>query len=668
MMGIKKLAKSIWIIPLLLPILPETAAANSAFNTYTASVDGSIIQTQQAYEVMAILSMPEIGRPEDMFIDGNNNLYIADSANGYILVLDGDRNMARVVGSDYLSRPTGVAVNEHGDVFVADTEHVFQFTADGRLVNRFGRPDDDIFGSTAPFLPRKLALDFRGNIYIVGEAANNGLIVLTQDGEFFGYFGANLASLTFFQTLQNLFTPKENRRFLNLPTPPTNLAIDDRGNVHTVTSGFGDESIQKLNIAGNNILNPSGWLDIFPVDIAIGKNGNLTVISSLGGVAEYTPTGDLLFYFGELDNSAQRPGIFRQPTSIAVDTDGNLYVSDADSSLIHIFVPTEFAYWVHLAMSDFEAGRYLQSTSYWGEVLRFHSAFSFADLAIGQALFLNGNFDEALDRIYLARHKEWYSQVFWEIRNAWLLRHSAVIIVAFVFAFFVVKGMRVAGRKTGYDKIVAGFYRQKIDNKVFRELSLLFKILRHPLDTFYDIKHHGKSSVLTATLIYLMCFVVFSLSYTFTGFLFRWNFYQNLPELLAIFLVIITLFVVVSYLVSSVNDGEGSFVNMYISCAYAMSPFLLASVPIIFLSMILTQNESFVYSLVISVSIVWTVLLQFIMVKEIQDYSIRDTVKNIVLTVFGGVVVVFVVFVLYLLLQQVYEFAKDIIWELWNRA
>ena len=92
------------------------------------------------------------------------------------------------------------------------------------------------------------------------------------------------------------------------------------------------------------------------------------------------------------------------------------------------------------------------------------------------------------------------------------------------------------------------------------------------------------------------------------------------------------------------------------------------AVPITLLSHVLTLSEAFVYQFLFQIAVGWSLLLQFIMIKEIHDYEIRDVVKNIILTVFAGVVLVLVIFVLYLLLGQVVEFIHGIILEVRARG
>jgi len=618
-----------------------------------------MIPTQQAYEAISFIAMPEIDSPQDLFIDANNYLYVADSTLGHIIVLDSNRDLHRVIGEGELASPTGVTVNTYGEIFVADTNYVVKFCPEGELINRFGRPDSVLFGAAAPFRPLKLALDARGTIFVVGEAASNGLIMLSPEGEFLGYFGANQTNLTLFQALQNFFTPRERRQFLNIPIPPTNVAIDSRGAVFTVTRGLTSESIKRLNVAGTNMLPNMVWS---PIDIAMAHHGGFFIVDAAGWIAEFNAEGALLFIFGGVDPTVQRLGVFRQPSSIVQDHSGNVLISDALSGLIHVFTPTEFTRWIHLAMEYFEHGQYMQSMAYWNEVLRLHSAFPLAHYAIGQGMFLQEDFHNARERFYLSGYRAGYSEAFWEIRSQWLQDNSLAIVIGIVVLIALFKGLAIAGRRGLAIPI------PKYRGRILRELSHSKKILTRPADAYYEIRFHGKASALSATVMYLGLLVAFFISAIGTGFIFTWNVPFDILPFTGIFILTVALFVVVNFLVATVNEGEGSFRNVYIGTAYAATPFILMAIPATLLSHVLTLNEAFVYQLLFYVAIGWSLILQFIMIKEIHDYEIRDVIKNIILTLFAAGVVVLVVFVQYLLLGQVVDFVRGLVMEVGIRG
>lgn len=652
------------ILPLLISV---NVHAEEASDTWTLSVDGEFIKTQTAYESIAILSHEEISRPEDLFINEANYLFIADSDHGHIAIFDETRELVKTVGTHYLTNPTGVFVQE--DIFVADTNYIFQFSQTGDLINQFGRPESPLFGRTQHFRPRKLALDARGNIYIAGEAANNGIIQLNANGEFLGYFGANQTNLTFFQTMQRLFLGGGN--FTILPTPPTNLAIADNGAVLTVTGLIESYRIRMLNIAGNNMFDDIPVVMRDAVDVTLGNQGNFYILYASGVIDEFDSSGNLLFSFGGQDPSMQRFGIIRQPTSIEVDTNGYLYVTDAEVGAIHIFSPTEFTNQVHHALAYFEEGLYTQSEDYWKEVLRLNSSFGLAHQAIGQSQFIQANYEEALVRFYLANDISGYSEAFWELRHEWLLENTGFLIGAFVAFVALHTILNQIDKRTGKITLAKQNLAKKLDFKLLREFALLKKIFKQPFDVFYEIKYIKSPTVKFATFLYIVIFISVFISLYFPGFIFANHIVENLGFiLLATFFILgFGLFLVVNYLISTINDGEGSFSDIYIGTAYSMAPFIYFSIPITLISRVLTLNEGFVYTFLMQGSIIWSVILIFLMVKEIHDFSIRDTIKNLIMTMAGSMIVVAIGFILYaVIFDQIFEFIYSIIWEVLIRV
>ena len=59
----------------------------------------------------------------------------------------------------------------------------------------FETPTAPIFGDTN-YEPSKVAVDKGGNIFIVSEGVNTGIIQLSYTGEFLGYFTSNKTRLT----------------------------------------------------------------------------------------------------------------------------------------------------------------------------------------------------------------------------------------------------------------------------------------------------------------------------------------------------------------------------------------------------------------------------------------------------------------------------------------
>ncbi|XZF77870.1 YIP1 family protein [Bacillus sp. AL-1R] len=666
--------KLLLIMILMIMIFPANTYAADAYKTYTLSIDGEEIKTQTAYEAVGILSNDQMIKPENVFIDQTNNIYVADSGSKEIIIFDQFGKFIKTIGKGILEKPVGISVDKDQKLFVADVakETVYCFSLDGKLLAEYGKPDSPLFGKGQPFKPLKLSVDGRGNMYIIGEGAANGIIQLNKDGEFLGYFGANRASTSLFQTFKNYVMSKSGQRkgFMNVPIASTGIDIDQRGIVYTVTNGLESEAIKKLNVAGTNMLQNGVYSSNSAIDIVVGNQGNFYVLSSNGYVYEYDSTGNLLFKFGSKESNAQRQGIFKQPSSIGVDKKGNLYIADAEQGIIHIFEPTEFTNKLHEGLAYFEEGLYVKSQKYWQEVLQLNSSFSLAHIAMGQAYYKQQEYNHSLNEFELANNREGYSQSFWEIRHNLLEKHTGKALSFIILVIFIYYLVRYINRKKDYFHGI----REKVNRfkniKLVSELLLIFKLFRHPIDTFYEIKKLKKASFLSATIFYVLFFIEYLISLNFTGFIFN----SELLERFSLFLIIsiffgaLGLFVIMNYLISTINDGEGSFKNVYIGTIYSLAPYLVFSIPVTLLSRVITINESFLFTFSTQLMVGWSLLILFIMIKEIHNFTIGETIKNILLTLFSCVITVVVLFVLYILLNQVIDFVYSVIQEVMVRV
>ena len=111
------------------------------------------------------------------------------------------------------------------------------------------------------------------------------------------------------------------------------------------------------------------------------------------------------------------------------------------------------------------------------------------------------------------------------------------------------------------------------------------------------------------------------------------------------------------------NEGEGKASDLYIGLAYCMTPYLIAALPLQIITNVLVQNESFVYDFPMLLVVGWSAILFFMMVKEMHNYSFKDTVKNLAITLFTIFLFLLIGFIVYLLYGQLSDFVVSIVQE-----
>ena len=89
---------------------------------------------------------------------------------------------------------------------------------------------------------------------------------------------------------------------------------------------------------------------------------------------------------------------------------------------------------------------------------------------------------------------------------------------------------------------------------------------------------------------------------------------------------------------------------------YALVPYVLIQLPMILVSNMLTFEEGSLYSVMLSISVVWCVFLVFVGLMEIHDYGPGKTFIFIIVTIVGAAVIIFLVLVFFSLLSDAFGF------------
>ena len=170
---------------------------------------------------------------------------------------------------------------------------------------------------------------------------------------------------------------------------------------------------------------------------------------------------------------------------------------------------------------------------------------------------------------------------------------------------------------------------------------------------------------ITATILYILLIVVYLWDYLYRGFIFNpiVGTEVSVPVVLAVLVIPVALFLVGSFLIGTIRDGEGSMQGIYTTTAYAMSPYILGCPFVILLTYVLTNNESFVISLFHVVLIAWCVINIFIATREVHNYEIKETIVNILIILFFIVMVIVACVILYLIWLSVWDYVSQVFGE-----
>lgn len=641
--------------------------AESPYTTWAMGPGGQVYMTQDAYRPSAEIDLP-ISAAEDLVITEDGNIFVADTGNGRIVKVKG-QEIEEIYGEDFLKSPTGLFIDPEGTMYVADAgdNQIFIIDKDGNLLNQFGRPTEPLFGSDNQFLPRKIAVDARKNIYIISEGSTDGVVQMNTNGNFIGYFGANTSSMSLKMVLQRMFLTKEqlDQFIKNEAASPSNIAIDQQSLVFTITAGTTrGKSIRKFTVSGRNIF-PDTYGSMTFRDIDVSPDGLVLAVDATGQIFEYNANGTMLFVFGAQDTGKQRLGTLRNPTGI--ERYGEyIYVLDKDKNAIITYQTTTFAQQVHEGVRLYMEGYYTEAKPYFESVLNFNGSYIMAYQAIADAYYKQRDFDNALQYYKYAEDQKGYSEAYWELRNVQLQRYLTSAIIVLV-AFSIVNGVvkRLDKRYKWFDPL-RKWFKDLTRFKLVDDLVFMFRFIKQPADSFYYIKKNLRGSIRFAVIIYVLVVVLRVAILYVTGFIF--NRYVSLSDIKPLNEIIYTVLAIfmwnaANYLISTISDGEGRIKDVVIGTAYSLFPYVLFALPIALLTRVLSLNEVFIYSLGQNLIYVWVGLMLFIMVKEIHNYSFGETVKNILLTIFTMGLFLLTGYILYVLFNQLFDFISAILQE-----
>lgn len=661
------------LLVVLLAVVPAQAA--TPYRTYTVGTSYNLEETQTAYEpvrYMTDFGDVTLDDPQDMRFGPDGNLYIADNGERYILVISPRGEFIKTIGSKRdLRSAYGVFVDDNLNVYVADQNggKVVVFDQDGNVLRTYEKPTHPLYGDSA-FKPNKLVLDKRGNLYIASQGSTNGIVQISpagddENGEFLGYYGANTSSVSFIMAMMQQVLSDEQLALLGSVVPPSvmNLAIDGKGMVYTISPADDARVLRRLNVAGTNTLTVNGWVrneGETNAAVAVHPSGAIYTVTNSGTIIEYSSEGDLLFYFGAPGNT--RIGSFSTVTGMVVDDDYNLYLLDSQQKCIQVLQPTEFTNLVHEAYTLFKDGKYAASKEPWTQVLRMNSMFTYASVGLGEALYRENNFEEAMESFRNGGNYTGYSDAFWEQRSTLMHDYIGTVFIWLVVIIVVWQVLKRLNRRYHFLAPIGRAWKWFTGLKYVRHTGFCLHMLRNPYDCCYGIKREGRASWLSACIVLLIFFVEYVLNKYFSGFLFKTmpdGYYELFNDVVMVFGVFLML-VICCYLVCTIREGEAKLKDLFIGGAYALAPMLIFQPISLILSNVLTYNEEFFLTLINVVSIGWTVLLIVLVIMYMNDYSFKQTLTTIIITAFTVLVMVALMFVLYVLISQLIDFVSSI--------
>jgi hypothetical protein len=176
----------------------------------------------------------------------------------------------------------------------------------------------------------------------------------------------------------------------------------------------------------------------------------------------------------------------------------------------------------------------------------------------------------------------------------------------------------------------------------------------HPLDGFWDLTHEKRGSLAAANIIVAAAVLIEVMRITLTNFQFIRINMENFNALIVAMRILLPIFlwVVANWSLTTLMDGKGRMVGIYMAIAYALAPSVLINAVMIILSQVVTFDEGALYWVLASFSVFWTGILILAGMMMVHDYSLSKTILSSLLTVVGMGVMVFIFVVFFSLISD----------------
>lgn len=462
-------------------------AEDQPYDTYNYDYRENIVITPAAYVPNGSVTGLSVGttdfkEPQDLCVAPDGLIYVADTQNNRIVVLNEDlTEVVRVIdgfqrdgAEDTFNQPYGVCVSESGKLYVADSmnKRVVVLTPEGEFISIIDNPQSEILEEGFDFIPIKVTVDYADRAYVISKNAFEGILVFESDGSFTGYFGTIEVKITLWEKFWRKIATKEERakQQLYIPTEFTGMDVDSGGFIYaTNIDSDGVQAVRRLNPQGKDVIqkgeneNVGGDIRVYTygkyagpseiTDVVYRGKGIYSLLDrKRGRIFTYDKEGNLLYIFGGLGS---QEGTFTTPVAIEAIGD-QLIVLDAYYGAILKFGETEYGNLINEAVGLRYDGDETEAIEIWQKVLKLDENNELANSGIGKAYLTAGDNKTAMKYLKLGMNRKYYSVAWKRYRNE-ILTENMNLFMTIIVVFIVLL--------ITYKKFLKKWIRQKRQEK-----------------------------------------------------------------------------------------------------------------------------------------------------------------------------------------------------------
>jgi len=732
---------------LMVAALPLSAAR--PYQTYTYSIDGDPLHSPDAYTPLMTVDSSYMGievpiaAPRDIDVDEDQNVYVVDydEKSSRVICLNRYYKARTEVTSDgehygYISEftnqygvrdslknPSGVFVTkdkevggivEEGEIFVCDTgkNRIVVFKKDGTFARIIDQPESELFDENSIYKPVAVAVDQYGRLFVVSESTTQGIIVMTAEGEFTKFIGAQKVNASAWQILMRRFMTDEQREQTEALTSTeyNNIAITHDGFIYVTTSSLSESAqlaaissksktgdnapVKLINASGDEIMRrngfwpPAGEIDVMIsytdenlteevieaggtpskiIDVAVGPESTWSIIDSRRQkIFTYDYDGNLLYAFGD---KGDQVGNLSDICAISYQDEKMLVLDKGTTKGFTVFARTDYGDILIQALTHQNARRFDLAIDDWTEVLKRNSNFDAAYVGIGKAYYRTGEkeveegvtgYEKSLEYFKSAYDTENYSLSYKEIRKEWIGKFIWLIPILIVAVCILLsKFMKYAARINKETSL-------KTTKRTFKEeLIYVFHVMSHPFDGFWDLKHEKRGSVRASLVFVGITILAYWYKAIGRGYVMSPRQGISSPITWVISVVMtVALWTIANWCLTTLFDGEGSVKDIFIAVSYSLLPVPIVVFPCTLASNFIVNDEKGIVAFIETLGLIYMCMLVFIGMMVTHDYTMGKNIITTVGTIVGVIFIMFIACLFTTLLTKIISFVSNIAVEL----
>ena len=198
------------------------------------------------------------------------------------------------------------------------------------------------------------------------------------------------------------------------------------------------------------------------------------------------------------------------------------------------------------------------------------------------------------------------------------------------------------------------------------KIKFVFHTILHPADGFWDMKREKRGSLPVCLTILLLQFVTMLIDEYNVGFIFDSSVGKtaDIGFLLAVAVLPVFLFALANLSITTFLEGEGNFKDIFMMACYSLTPSIIIRIAKTVLTNVLSRDEQTYIAVLSIISVAWVVLLLFVGIMEVHNYSASRAVASALLTIVAMVIIIFLLLLFLDMVSRIFGFGYSVFQEL----